>query len=250
MSRNRAGSTPAAFSSQDREPPSRSFSGGSYPSMADSIELGRERDGPLPADVSSPAYPGPLSAPSNPEWRRRRLLAIGTESGSNFAIPSEAPSASSGTPLIKTRTLPNYGTLPSTQRREGKRSIWSTYRHLPSLPPIETERPDGTYARSPPSPLHRVLGARPSTFLKSLRRPPSAYDFHASVLDPPGAEGEGARINGIRVWYSSFTSIDWLHDAVSSSVRYSYVRTLKVAFRSRTHPACFGFANDGPPADV
>jgi hypothetical protein len=43
----------------------------------------------------------------------------------------------------------------------------------------------------------------------------------SSTYDPPldDARGdvddmEAARVNGIRVWYSSFTSIDWLHDAV------------------------------------
>jgi chloride channel 3/4/5 len=32
------------------------------------------------------------------------------------------------------------------------------------------------------------------------------------------------RINGIRVWYSSFTSIDWLHDAIKDSVRFARLR--------------------------
>ena len=39
------------------------------------------------------------------------------------------------------------------------------------------------------------------------------------------ADQEGAiKTNGIRVWYSSFTSIDWLHDAIKDSARQSALR--------------------------
>jgi chloride channel 3/4/5 len=41
-----------------------------------------------------------------------------------------------------------------------------------------------------------------------------------------------AKVNGIRVWYSSFTSIDWLHDAIKDSVRFSKLRRRK-SIRSR-----------------
>lgn len=34
-----------------------------------------------------------------------------------------------------------------------------------------------------------------------------------------------AKVNGIRVWYSSFTSVDWLHDAIKESVRVYRLRT-------------------------
>lgn len=36
-----------------------------------------------------------------------------------------------------------------------------------------------------------------------------------------------AKVNGIRVWYSSFTSVDWLHDAIKESVRVYRIRTRK-----------------------
>lgn len=32
---------------------------------------------------------------------------------------------------------------------------------------------------------------------------------------------EAERANGERVWYSSYVTIDWIHDAVSSSIAHS-----------------------------
>ena len=50
----------------------------------------------------------------------------------------------------------------------------------------------------------------------TLKRTPSTYDapFNESPEGQPD-DTEAVRVNGVRVWYSSFTSIDWLHDAVS-----------------------------------
>jgi chloride channel 3/4/5 len=61
----------------------------------------------------------------------------------------------------------------------------------------------------------------------SVQRPISAYD---AVLPSQDIEDEtdfDAKINGIRVWYSSFTSIDWLHDAIKDSLRFSRLRKRK-----------------------
>jgi len=35
------------------------------------------------------------------------------------------------------------------------------------------------------------------------------------------------RVNGIRVWYSSFSSVDWLHDAIKYSMRLYRLRRHK-----------------------
>jgi chloride channel 3/4/5 len=43
-----------------------------------------------------------------------------------------------------------------------------------------------------------------------------------------------AKINGIRVWYSSFSSVDWLHDAIKDSVRFAKLRRRK-SIRARIH---------------
>ena len=49
-------------------------------------------------------------------------------------------------------------------------------------------------------------------------RPLSAYD-HAAFDGHDGSElsSNDLKVNGIRVWYSSFTSVDWLHDAIKDS---------------------------------
>ncbi|KIO28067.1 hypothetical protein M407DRAFT_72341, partial [Tulasnella calospora MUT 4182] len=41
------------------------------------------------------------------------------------------------------------------------------------------------------------------------------------------------RVNGVRVWYSSFTSIDWLHDAIKDSSRILRLRKKRTSFRGR-----------------
>lgn len=52
----------------------------------------------------------------------------------------------------------------------------------------------------------------------TLKQIPSTYDPPLIDLRPGEPDDtEASRINGIRVWYSSFTSIDWLHDAVSDA---------------------------------
>src|SRR5262249_50405607 len=45
--------------------------------------------------------------------------------------------------------------------------------------------------------------------------------------EPDYEADPAAKINGIRVWYSSFSSIDWLHDAVKDHVRFSRLRRRK-----------------------
>lgn len=57
------------------------------------------------------------------------------------------------------------------------------------------------------------------SYFNSLRRRPSTYD--APLVEQPAIdddENAAEKVNGIRVWYSSFQSIDWLHDAVRNSI--------------------------------
>jgi chloride channel 3/4/5 len=56
-----------------------------------------------------------------------------------------------------------------------------------------------------------------------LSRPISTYDD----LNTNAEADADAKINGIRVWYSSFTSIDWLHDTIKDSLRFSRLRKRK-----------------------
>ena len=78
--------------------------------------------------------------------------------------------------------------------------------------------------------LHRVR-SNPSAMLRS---PFTVGRFSRliSTYDDPHVKGAAeadadAQVNGIRVWYSSFTSIDWLHDTIKDSLRFSMLRKRK-----------------------
>ena len=84
--------------------------------------------------------------------------------------------------------------------------------------------------------LQRVRSNPPSAILRSpssiisfgrLSRPVSTYDDpHVKRAAEVDADAD-AKVNGIRVWYSSFTSIDWLHDTIKDSLRFSMLRKRK-----------------------
>ncbi|KIP06962.1 hypothetical protein PHLGIDRAFT_71807 [Phlebiopsis gigantea 11061_1 CR5-6] len=83
-------------------------------------------------------------------------------------------------------------------------------------------------------------GASPTSFVNHLlgERPISAYDkpTYSGSQQPVVAEGD-VKTNGIRVWYSSFTSIDWLHDSIKDSARQARLRRRKSA-RGRVRRSC------------
>ncbi|KAB5589136.1 ClC voltage-gated chloride channel protein [Ceratobasidium theobromae] len=149
--------------------------------------------------VSLPPRPGPLSAPASPLWRRRRLLNIGSRGHSPTAtFHNDHPPSPS-------MAFPSYGAIP---RAPGERMIHSS-------PGLEEPLLGLDFRRS----------TRPTSFFAPLGRRSTAYDepANADAIQASG-EDEGARINGVRVWYSSFTSIDWLHDAIKDSARTLHTR--------------------------
>jgi len=155
---------------------------------------------------------GPLSSPSNPEWRRQRLLRIGANSS------PQVQSTNDQTTLLGDPMTASYGTLPrESARKKRRRSAQQGLAFLSLGGQDSNDAAENTGLSLPPSPTFR-LHSRPSSFLKNFRRPVSAYDAmgYSNSTPAPGhsPDEEGARVNGIRVWYSSFTSIDWLHDAV------------------------------------
>jgi hypothetical protein len=106
-----------------------------------------------------------------------------------------------------------YGTLPSPFTQNGVHRLVRGHRVFPALSSIVVagQNVPGSTVSSPGIP-------RPASFFANLppfHRQQSTYD---PPLSPKESEiedsGGAARVNGIRVWYSSFTSIDWLHDAV------------------------------------
>ena len=187
--------------------------------------LPRTSSNPALSDMD-PQPSGPLSGPSDTIWRRQRLLGIG--SGQSVDTNSNADEH---TPFARHNSLPyndSYGSLPPPTGPSPTRSIFRSLRRFPSI----GVRVPGI-ATGPPSPL---ISPTASIFRKSYfrgQRPISAYD--APLLKPQGVVpdvGPNVRTNGIRVWYSSYSSVDWLHDTIKDSVRRFRLRKRK-SFRGR-----------------
>ena len=169
---------------------------------------------------------GPLSGPSDTTWRRQRLLHIGS-------LQSISPDAVETSPILHRRptiqkTHSSYGTLPNVKHKKPGFRV----RHgLPPLPDLRLpNRARAQSASNSPTQPYGTLADRSSIF--RTQRPISAYDASFPPLDgrrgEPDLDTEGVfRVNGIRVWYSSFSSIDWLHDAIKDSARLYRLRRRK-----------------------
>ncbi|KAI0301011.1 chloride channel [Multifurca ochricompacta] len=171
---------------------------------------------------------GPLSGPSNTTWRRQRLLHIG--SVQTFSPEPEPQGPGEETPIVHRRppiqkAHSSYGTLPHFS------STKPSFRRRHGLPELPTLRLAGRAPSLPSSPTQRFETIDRISIFRT-QRPISAYDAPLSALvDKPGEpdiDAEGVvRANGIRVWYSSFSSIDWLHDAIKDSMRMYRLRRHK-----------------------
>ncbi|KAI0786632.1 chloride channel [Abortiporus biennis] len=157
---------------------------------------------------------GPLSGPSNTTWRRQRLLQIGAERSGDEETRALQPDL---------ERHPSYGTLRGSTTRTNSKSKLNIRRGILSLPGINI--PKDTIS-APQSPSTSPLSFRHRSLFRS-QRPISAYDKPVNVgkrvklAEEPEAD---VKTNGIRVWYSSFTSVDWLHDAIKDSSRHGRLR--------------------------
>lgn len=79
---------------------------------------------------------------------------------------------------------------------------------------------------SPGSPAGSLSRVSSMSFFHTFRRPRSTYD---RVLEESlwAQDDTNNYINGIRFYYSTFTSIDWLHDAIKDSTRVLNLRREK-----------------------
>jgi len=117
-----------------------------------------------------------------------------------------------------------YGTTGNVPRRRGSLNFsFGSRRHSPELPKgsVEASRIFSVSTPATPTVGHSILRSRMGS-----ERPISAYDKPYE----PETEANGdvdAKINGVRVWYSSFSSIDWLHDAIKDAARFSRLRRRK-----------------------
>ncbi len=192
----------------------------------------------MPGSEARPSTSGGPGAPSSTTWRRERLLRI----GSSYAVPTvpndqSAPPPDSGATAETTEESPlagrptemsrSYGTLPVPRRKlfhiKSLKSF-AARRGLPELPHITL--PGRNALSNPGSPTYTPSILRETYSRLSVQRPISAYD--APLITKGEADTDmGSKINGIRVWYSSFSSIDWMHDAIKDSARYSRLRRRK-----------------------
>ena len=159
-------------------------------------------------------------APSSTTWRRERLMRI-----SSFADiragnrPEDQHSVATENSALEGASLRSYGTLPASRRRFT----------LKSRPHIQNSNTDGSLTFLSNKPFFKDLSR-----LSGIERPISAYDAPLTAGPKSGlpVSDMDAKINGVRVWYSSFSSIDWLHDAIKDSLRFTKLRKRK-SFRAK-----------------
>ena len=175
-------------------------------------------DGPTGSGV------GPLGAPLSTSWRRQRLLRIGSDNCVPVSVlhnSEDTPLPDEATALFPSNHQGNYGTArPSGAHAH---TLPSVYRHHRTLPDVKFRRTLSASLISPALPSPTLL--RHTLHWPLAQRPISAYD--APLVNPRSDNREtdiNVRINGFRVWYSSFSSIDWLHDSIKDSVRFSRLR--------------------------
>ncbi|KAF8464508.1 chloride channel [Gautieria morchelliformis] len=166
---------------------------------------------------SQPVTMPPLIAPMSPHTRRERLLRIGTSSSTDRASQNRMSQPNPSTFLSSsTGDLNFYGSIssPARQRLHVRRRTWGPISVLPFRRSSSTP-PSPHYARS-----------RSSVFFLN---PAAAYDapVEGEFMADHAEDSEAAKANGIRVWYSSFSSIDWLHDAIKDSNRIFRLRKRK-----------------------
>ncbi|TFY72949.1 hypothetical protein EVG20_g64 [Dentipellis fragilis] len=189
----------------------------------------------MASDTKPPS--GPLSGPSTTTWRRERLLRIGSVEREQDVSEN---TASETTPLAQSSARPalrphhsSYGALPvPNPRRTSSKPSFRKRHGLPALPQLSLPRPRAS--SNPATPRASSTPYDRASFFSRIngQRPISAYD--ADVLSESRRKTEDVsasevdtKTNGIRVWYSSFTSIDWLHDAIKDSARVYRLRRRK-----------------------
>lgn len=140
---------------------------------------------------------------------------------SSIDVTGEMHGASGPTsPLFSSRfNAPHndYGTVP-----RARAPLWHS---------TDPASPAVSHAEIGPGPPGTPSRVSSTSFFHTFRRPKSTYD---RVLEESlGVYEETSNyINGIRFYYSTFTSIDWLHDAIKDSTRVLRLRRRK-SFRGR-----------------
>ncbi|KAJ3762431.1 chloride channel [Lentinula raphanica] len=176
---------------------------------------------------------GPNAAPSSTFARRAKLQRLGSNGPQIDSSPPDNPQMSETTPFNQTggsQPDSNYGTIPRSILR---RTSLTFVRK--GTPPRLANLPEAARSISisqPTSPMFSpsLRNLSNISFARASQRPISAYDstFNSDSKDDGGlGMSMDAKKNGVRVWYSSYSSIDWMHDAIKESLRYSRLRRKK-----------------------
>ncbi|KAE9411425.1 hypothetical protein BT96DRAFT_961329 [Gymnopus androsaceus JB14] len=166
---------------------------------------------------------GPSAAPSSTFVRRARLQRLGS-----IIQPSNDPGPSQEAPPTMSETTPfgkparsnsaTYGSIPRSLLRKSSLNL--------TLPRTTASSP--TPSSRMFTPTMRNFSHIPSFSGIRNQRPISAYDAtFESKIDGEQRLSEDLKKNGVRVWYSSYSSIDWMHDAIKESLRFSRLRKRK-----------------------
>lgn len=168
--------------------------------------------------------PESVQPPSPPTRPRGSWLNFGRRLGQRrpASIDAGQPASPGPTsPLFSTTTSTNdistndYGTLPRNRSAyrigPSRRGSSSPSSPIVTLPSAGLGGPGGG----------NLSRASSTSIFRTFRRPKSAYD---RVLEQSAADEANTYINGIRFYYSTFTSIDWLHDAIKDSTRVLNLR--------------------------
>jgi chloride channel 3/4/5 len=185
-------------------------------------------ESPSATSLASGHTTGLLSGPSDTDYRRQRLQRIGSPITQNHAdeIPRET------TALHAALNGVNYGTVPIVRSRRAISNAQPTH-SLPTpfgSPPMRSATFSGIEIPGSPTSLRETFRRRIS------QRPISAYDASLVISKANTDTDLDVKTNGYRVWYSSFSSIDWLHDTIKDSVRFARLRRSKT-IRSRVRLA-------------
>lgn len=157
---------------------------------------------------------------STTAWRRQRLLNIGANPSNTSATEPEDHTEQTHLTDSVSRAR-SYGTVPSPRAfRSSHRA-----RNGISLPDINTSSLPQSVPQTPlRTPREFSSGIRfRRTKTISTYDPPLSTLYHADGF----REIPNTKWNGIRVWYSSFSSVDWLHDAIKESSRLWQLRSRK-----------------------
>ncbi|KAG8801116.1 hypothetical protein FRC17_006720, partial [Serendipita sp. 399] len=171
------------------------------------------------ADSAHHAQPQPAAGASG---EGQPFAKDGANRSSYGALPSQTgnPISVSTTRSLRGRRGPGpSATSPSSARFPRSSTLGSHHYDPNERSPVSMRRPLS------------IVGLRESIregWRSTIKRTPSTYDPPLDeMMGGIDNTAEASRVNGIRVWYSSFTSIDWLHDAIKDSRRMLRLRRRK-----------------------